>query len=296
MKCINAERHPEATTASATPIGDRHDIVLIDTTSTRPTRTALTASCDCYVSLHRSEGLGLTMAEAMYLGKPVIATGYSGNIDFMRTHNSYPVDYRLVPIGDGSAPYPPEAEWAEPDVEHAARLMREVFEQPDEARRRGASAALDMRAQYSIQATGLAIDARLRRIAPRLARAPREIGDGAHHGRSLPAAPVFHEPVPTGPLRAAARRAIRRAIRPYTQWQAQVNRWQGEVNSKLDKDARAAEVRLAEHLTRLYAGTMGQLRRQERELERLSGELDALRMNEARSGRQADLSDSGREG
>ena len=56
-------------------------------------KDALTAACDCYVSLHRAEGFGFTMAEAMYLGKPVIATGYSGNLDFMTAENSYLVDY-----------------------------------------------------------------------------------------------------------------------------------------------------------------------------------------------------------
>ena len=59
------------------------------------------AACDCYVSLHRSEGLGLTMAEAMALGKPVIATVYSGNLQFMTPENSHLVDYQLgaVPAG-----------------------------------------------------------------------------------------------------------------------------------------------------------------------------------------------------
>lgn len=296
LKCINAARHPESHMALRDAINEREDIVLIDQYLDAADKDRLTASCDCYVSLHRSEGLGLTIAEAMCLGKPVIATGYSGNMDYMGAHNSFPVDYRLVPIGVGSAPYPPEGEWAEPDVEHAARLMREVFEQPDEARRRGASAALDMRAQHSIQATGLAIDARLRRIAPRLARPPREIEAAGRHGTLLAEAPVFHEPAPTGYLRTAARRLISRAVRPYTHRQGQVNRWQDEVNRQLDADARAAEVRLVERLTRLHAATMGQLRRQEREVERLSGELDALRRQRARSGRQADLSDSGREG
>ena len=64
----------------------------------------------------------------MWAGKPVIATGYSGNLDFMNDDNSYLVDYRLVPIGSGNDPYPAAGTWAEPDSEHAARLMREVFE------------------------------------------------------------------------------------------------------------------------------------------------------------------------
>ena len=67
-------------------------------TATTPTRrrTRCSVLCDCYVSLHRSEGLGLTMAEAMALGKPVIATGYSGNLHFMTPENSYLVDFARV--------------------------------------------------------------------------------------------------------------------------------------------------------------------------------------------------------
>ena len=86
------------------------------------------------MSLHRAEGFGLAMAEAMWLGKPVIATGYSGNLDFMTAENSLLVDYQLVPIGRGRRPYPADGEWADPDIEHAASLMRQVFDDPDAAR------------------------------------------------------------------------------------------------------------------------------------------------------------------
>ena len=75
------------------------------------------------------------MAEAMYLGKPVIATGYSGNLDFMTAENSLLVDYELVPIGPGAPPYPADGEWADPNVEHAAALMRLVFDDPAAATR-----------------------------------------------------------------------------------------------------------------------------------------------------------------
>ncbi len=112
------------------------------------------AACDCYVSLHRAEGFGLTMAEAMYLDRPVIATGYSGNLDFMTADNSYLVDHTLVDIGQGSDPYPADGQWAEPDVEHAARLMREVFEHPEQAAERGRAGGRDIRRTHSAQAAG----------------------------------------------------------------------------------------------------------------------------------------------
>jgi hypothetical protein len=121
----------------------------------------VTASCDCYVSLHRAEGFGLTLAEAMSLGRPVIATGYSGNLDFMTDRNSYLVAHEMAPVGPGSAPYPPEAEWAEPDIEHAARLMREVFENQDAARQRGRLAAAEIAITHSLEASGRSMVRRL---------------------------------------------------------------------------------------------------------------------------------------
>src|SRR5213075_2525779 len=86
----------------------------------------LISSCDAYVSLHRSEGIGLTIADAMGLGKPVIATGWSGNTDFMDVSNAFPVGYRLVELEENVGPYQAGEVWAEPSVEHAADLMRFV--------------------------------------------------------------------------------------------------------------------------------------------------------------------------
>jgi glycosyltransferase involved in cell wall biosynthesis len=108
------------------------------------------ALCDCYVSLHRSEGLGLTMAEAMGRGKPVIATGYSGNMDFTNEENSYLVNYSLVPIGPHHEPYPSTQKWADPDLEHAARLLRHVYENRAEAAAKGRRGAEVIAQRYSI--------------------------------------------------------------------------------------------------------------------------------------------------
>ncbi len=104
------------------------NITLHDAILTREAVNALIAASDCYVSLHRSEGFGLTMAEAMALGKPVVATGYSGNTDFMRDDNSFLVRYRLAKLKRDYGPYPKGAVWAEPDIDHAAELMRFVYE------------------------------------------------------------------------------------------------------------------------------------------------------------------------
>lgn len=105
----------------------------IDGFITPQRRYELMNACDCYISLHRSEGLGLTMAESMLLNKPVIATGYSGNIDFMNEANSFLCSYTLTPIGKESPPYPANGVWAEVDIDEAARFMKFVKEKPNEA-------------------------------------------------------------------------------------------------------------------------------------------------------------------
>lgn len=106
-------------------------VVLIEETLGRDENASLYINCDAYVSLHRAEGFGLSIAEAMGYGKPAIATGYSGNLDFMNDSNSCLVGFDLTDIATYG--YPEQSKWAEPDVEDAARHMRRVFE--DEAYR-----------------------------------------------------------------------------------------------------------------------------------------------------------------
>ena len=172
------------------------------------------AACDCYVSLHRSEGFGLTPAEAMYLGKPVIATGYSGNLDYMTPENSYLVDYELQRIGRGNSPYPADGEWADPDIDHAARLMREVVEDPLAAERRGQQAAADIRAGYSPDAAGETMERRLEHVRSHLeARASRCDTQGRRsRADGVEGAPGAHRagPAPPGGRAGPAARAARR--------------------------------------------------------------------------------------
>lgn len=101
-------------------------IVLLAPTLDRPELLALIKACDAYVSLHRSEGFGRTLAEAMLFGKPVVATDYSGNRDFIEPHVAFPVRYHEVPVRSGEYPFfePDRADWAEPDIQDAAQQMR----------------------------------------------------------------------------------------------------------------------------------------------------------------------------
>lgn len=125
----------------------------------------LIRSSSAYVSLHRSEGFGLFLAEAMALGKPVVATGYSGNMDFMTVDNSYPVKYELVRCPRNCHPYQRDSWWAEPDEHDAVRVLRDVLLFPEQAASVGNKAAADMRLHFSAQA-----------VAARVAEALEEIG------------------------------------------------------------------------------------------------------------------------
>ncbi len=167
-------------------IGGRPDIRLVDGYYTAAEKDALVGLCDCYVSLHRSEGLGLTMAEAMAAGKPVIATGYSGNMQFMTAANSFPVDYVLTRVPAQCEPYPQDAVWADPDVDHAVRLMRDVHAKPHEAAAKGQRARADILQQHGVEASGAAIARRLEAV--RRERRSRTVVTAA------PAAPPLSAP------------------------------------------------------------------------------------------------------
>ncbi|HEY8739521.1 MAG TPA: glycosyltransferase [Candidatus Dormibacteraeota bacterium] len=144
IKTINAEHRPDEARALEEAARGRSDIQVVDRYLTAADKNALIGLSDCYVSLHRAEGFGLTMAEAMAMGRPVIATGYSGNLDFMTEENSYLVAWQPTLVGVDAAVYPATGRWAEPDLDDAARLMRHVFEHQEEAATRGRRAREDI--------------------------------------------------------------------------------------------------------------------------------------------------------
>jgi glycosyltransferase involved in cell wall biosynthesis len=164
IKTINGVHRHEALEEVLWAARGRPDVHVVDRSLSARERDALVASCDCYVSLHRSEGFGLTLAECMVLGKPVIGTAFSGPTDFMSAENSYLVPHGTTRVGADCEVYPPEGTWADPHVETAAALMRRVVENGDEARAKGERARRDIERLYSPKAVGELIRARLEEL------------------------------------------------------------------------------------------------------------------------------------
>ena len=140
------------------------NVLFLDGYMDRTELWSLLAACDCYFSPHRSEGFGLTMLEAMSIGKPVIATAYSGNLDFMTPDNSFPLAYKMIALDRDYGPYMRGASWADPDLDQAAHLMRLIVEHSDEGRARGEVARLQIAHERNPIATGTIVKARLEAI------------------------------------------------------------------------------------------------------------------------------------
>lgn len=154
IKTMNGhQRRPNHQRVLAAADG-RDDIRVWDETLTRADQMALVAVVDCMVSLHRSEGLGLHLAEAMWLRTPTIATRYSGNLDFMTDDNSLLIDFELVHVEHGEGVYPSIATWAAPDLDQAAGAMRRIAGDPVLARRLAAAGRTTMLRQPSLVETG----------------------------------------------------------------------------------------------------------------------------------------------
>jgi len=183
IKTINADKRILEMEKLLFAAADHPDIMIRDGYVSASEKNTLAARCDCYVSLHRSEGFGLTLAEAMALGRPAIATGYSGNLEFMTPQNSVLCSYTTRKIGPGVEPYPASSQWAEPDTDEAAALMRRAYFHPEEGNARATKALSDLERFHSPAAVGKIISEQLAVIrrrrpfsqelaASRLARTP----------------------------------------------------------------------------------------------------------------------------
>jgi glycosyltransferase involved in cell wall biosynthesis len=165
VKVQNADANPADFAALSEAVRELPGTVIISDTLSRADVYALEAACDCYVSLHRSEGFGLAVAECMYLGKPVIATNWSATAEYLNDGNGLPVRAPLVRLGENHGPYVRGATWAEPDIGHAADLMRRISSDPAEALRIGAAARKTIEERFSPAVIGARYKRRLETIA-----------------------------------------------------------------------------------------------------------------------------------
>jgi glycosyltransferase involved in cell wall biosynthesis len=148
LKMINAQGS-SILDALRTAAAGRSDVQLVEGPWRASEMRALLQHLDCYVSLHRSEGTGLTMLEAMAAGTPVIATGYSGNLDFMDDTVGRLVPFELIEVGPDAPPYPSDALWADPDLAAASRFMRELASDRVVASKLGEAAQASIAAAHS---------------------------------------------------------------------------------------------------------------------------------------------------
>lgn len=139
-------------------------IVVIDRTLTRGEIVSLIADCDCYLSLHRSEGFGLGMVEAMVHAKPVIGTDFSGSQDFLSAETGFPVPCQLRPVRPGEYVDSDGQIWAEPDIEAASQAMRDVVADPEATARRAHAGQAFVRQRYSRSNVGAEVAARVAMI------------------------------------------------------------------------------------------------------------------------------------
>lgn len=144
--------------------GEYKNIYFIAETFTREEVNGLIRTCNVAVSMHKSEGLGLLCQEAMYFGKPVIATNWSGNTDFMTEENSCLVGYELAPIGEDVGPYQFWQRWAQADVEEAAAYMVRLKEDAAYYKQKADSAYRTIREEYSPAVCGLRMKKRIETI------------------------------------------------------------------------------------------------------------------------------------
>lgn len=132
LKCRNLEEYPDYQREVMQAAAQEPRIQVIDRTLPQDEHDALLAHCDVLISPHRAEGFGLNLAEAMACGKAVIATGWSGNLEFMNEKNSILLPFQLTPVRDPSGIYTgfEGAQWAEAEIDAGARALRDLYDSP----------------------------------------------------------------------------------------------------------------------------------------------------------------------
>ena len=250
----------------------RDDITIIDRFLSAEEKDSLVGLCDCYVSPHRSEGFGYTLAEAMAYGKPVVCTGYGGVLDFADERTARLVRSEPSITGPFAIPYPPDSRWVDPDVDHLAEELRWVFDHPEEAQAMGERAREKIQRTHSYAASGESMKARLSQIY-------REIDE--RNSASPESAPT----PPSEPLTARRRAfaaasslpgaglALGRARRSW--WSLQDRAVAARTRDKFDSQRESTE-RLEEELRQLRGAMERESARQDSRVDLHAGRLDRL--------------------
>jgi hypothetical protein len=164
IKTLNGAGRPELE-ALRSLAADRPDVVIVDDVWTSVEMRAFYQLLDAYVSLHRSEGIGLGMLHAMAAGTPVVATGFSGNVDFMTSEVARLLPFEMVQVGDDAGPYPPEQWWAEPSCAAAAGALRSLAADPAAAEALGERGSAHVLSLFSRERSASWFSERLDRLA-----------------------------------------------------------------------------------------------------------------------------------
>lgn len=295
LKTTNVERHVPQDEELRVAAAGAPNIVVCDGYVSSDDYFSMLDACDCYVSLHRAEGFGLTVAEAMALGKPVICTAYSATLEFTNEANSFLVPARLVAVGDEAAPYPHGSRWAEPDVAIAAQQMARVHADPGAAADVGARARADIEALHSPRVCGPL----LRRLleehrasrggardraeglesahAAELVTPPSDFERDALHAESLLGSPRPDLPSLLQRLMTPLRRLVLRGIRVYWVQQLGVDRALLAAMRTLRHESRAETASLLVELRNAQERTATETACMREELTELRAELRAPR-------------------
>lgn len=165
VKASNGNLHPQALLSLLKMSHDDPRILVLDGILDRAHLRSLQRCCNSYVSLHRAEGFGLGLAECMAMGKPVIATAWSGNLEFMTEDNSCLVPAKLVAVESGEYLHTDGQRWAEADIEQAASAMRKLADEPEYASALGQRASSSIRTSLSPARVGQLLAARLEQVS-----------------------------------------------------------------------------------------------------------------------------------
>jgi len=164
IKVSNAQENPAEVKRLREEFQDDINVYFIEEILNRTSMNSLINLVDAFISLHRSEGFGLVPAEAMYLGKPVIMTRWSGNLEFMTQDNSCGVDYELLPIKERYGPYAPGQIWADPDLDQAAFYMQRLHTDTTYYAQISEQARKDIHSRFSPEVVGKLIQKRMTKI------------------------------------------------------------------------------------------------------------------------------------